>query len=62
MHNYITPEGLTVFNAGCNTAKKHEMIPFLACIFFFKIMTKRYCGKKAISQYYFKFLNDYSYL
>jgi hypothetical protein len=30
---YITPEGLTIFNAGCNPAKKHELVCFLACIF-----------------------------
>jgi hypothetical protein len=30
---YITPEGLTIFNAGCNPAKKHELVCFLVCIF-----------------------------
>ena len=29
---YITPEGLTIFNAGCNPAKKHELVCLLTYI------------------------------
>lgn len=29
---YITPQWLNVFSAGCNPAKKHEVVPFSACI------------------------------
>jgi hypothetical protein len=29
---YITPKGVTIFNTGCNPAKKYEIVSFLASI------------------------------
>jgi hypothetical protein len=29
---YNPDKGLTIYNAGCNPAKKYETVPFLACI------------------------------